>query len=151
MYAGLPVSPVDLGDAPEESVESLNPLAISFDGKMLISAGMENIYLWSLPDGVLQQTIEDKTHRISLITSKPANNLIASGSFDNTIKLYSLPDGSLLKTLQEDSAILSIAISNDGKLMASGSQFSGIKLWSLPDGLLLNSFRNFSLFFLDFS
>ena len=89
------------------------------------------------------------------VAISPDGRLLASGSYDRTIKLWSLPDGALLKTLTVPyQPINSVAISPDGRLLASGIAASGsggagsvdgsVKLWSLPDGALLKTLNGLS-------
>lgn len=77
---------------------------------------------------------------VSAIAISPKGHLLASGSYDQTIKLWSLPDGALLNTLTgHTGAVWSVAIGPDGRLLASASLDGTIKLWSLPGGTLLKT------------
>jgi hypothetical protein len=77
---------------------------------------------------------------VSSVSFSPDGKILASGSWDNTIKLYSMPDGLLLKTLEGHTHdVESVCFSPDGKILASGSSDKTIKLWSIPDGELLKT------------
>ena len=63
-----------------------------------------------------------------------------SGTIDATIKLWNLQTGKLLFTLTGHStAVLSVAISLDGKTLASASRDGIIKFWNLHTGELLQT------------
>jgi len=52
--------------------------------------------------------------------------LLATGSFDKTVRLWSLPEGKLLQTLRppigpgDDGKVYAVAVSPDGRLVAAG-------------------------------
>jgi len=59
-----------------------------------------------------------------------SNDILASGSYDSTIKLWNKNTGDLLRTLNgHGSGVSSIAFDSDD-ILASGSGDSYIKLWS---------------------
>jgi WD40 repeat protein len=61
--------------------------------------------------------------------------LLASGSFDNTIKLWEYPSGKEARTLKGHTAqVYSVAFSPLGNLLASGSQDKSVRLWDPKDG-----------------
>ena len=63
------------------------------------------------------------------------DNIIASGSYDNTIKLYSLIEKNVKFTLfGHDSPIYCLLLLNNGKLISgSGSYDKSIKVWNLKE------------------
>ena len=70
-----------------------------------------------------------------------ASDLLASGSFDSTIKVWNLTTGGLIRTLKgHKSAILnSIDLINNGQVLLSGSQDKTLKLWNWKTGECLNT------------
>ncbi len=73
----------------------------------------------------------------------PDGQLIASGSWDNTVKLWKR-DGTLLNTLNGHSdEVYAVAISPDGQLIASASRDKTVKLWK-RDGTLLTTLNGHS-------
>ena len=110
-------------------------VAISPDGKMLVSGDLRGIKLWSLPEGTLLKAFEGYQD-VSAVAISPDSKMLASGN-DGTIKLWSLPEGILLKTLKGDEYLTdAVAFSPDGKMLVSGNART-MKLWSLPEGTLL--------------
>ena len=76
------------------------------------------------------------------ISFNPDGKLLASGSYDKTIKLWEVPSGKLIKTLEGHEAdVKSVSFSPDGKLLASGSKDKTIKLWEVPSGKLIKTLK----------
>ncbi len=126
----------------------VNALAITPDGKILISGGSDHsIKFWSLPGDTLIKTIgnpaennrlEAHNSEVRSLAVSPDGKILVSCSFDKTIKFWSLPDGAWIKTIENpEDRLLSVAISPDGKMLVSSSYANDIKFWSFPEGELL--------------
>jgi WD40 repeat protein len=126
-----------------EGGSQLTSLAISPDGKFLVSGG-KLLRVWFIPSGTLFHTLESQdSHGIQCLAISPKDNLLASGSYSGTnngcLKLWSLSSGRLIKTIEgiNDGGIDSLIISPDGNLLVSGNR--ALKLWRLPSGKLLRT------------
>ncbi len=74
------------------------------------------------------------------VAFSPDNQLIASGSADNTVIIWKW-DGTLLKTLRgHEGSVNAVAFSPNSQFIASASVDNTIKLWS-RDGTLLRTFE----------
>lgn len=103
------------------------------------------------PASLIEQTIPLPSQEILLlqghqsgicvegcIAFSPDGRLLASGSWDHTIKLWNLNTGKVRQTLEgHKDSVLSIAFSPNGLLLASGSADSTIKLWEVSTGKIL--------------
>src|SRR5262245_13993398 len=84
---------------------------------------------------------------IQSIAFSPNRNVIASGSFDHTIKLWDAATGRELRALYGHSdAVLSVAFSPDGNVIASGSGDNTIKLWDVATGRELRALSGHSFY-----
>jgi len=85
-------------------------------------------------------SLEGHNSYVDAVAFSPDGKLIASGSWDDTIKLWKT-DGTLVGTLSgHNSLVLAVAFSQDGKLIASGSRDETIKLWK-TDGTLVKTLQ----------
>ncbi|QJB25954.1 WD40 repeat domain-containing protein [Limnospira fusiformis SAG 85.79] len=72
----------------------------------------------------------------------PDGKVLASGSYDGTIKIWDLESGSLRQTIAAHaSAVASLAIAPDGKHLISGSVDNRVRLWDLDTGKLIRTFN----------
>jgi WD40 repeat protein/uncharacterized caspase-like protein len=81
---------------------------------------------------------------ISDIQFSPDGKILASASWDKTIKLWRVEDGQLLNTLaNHQDTLTSIAFSPDGQKLVSGSEDNTINLWKIEDekGELIKTIR----------
>ncbi|EDW45392.1 F-box-like/WD repeat-containing protein ebi [Drosophila sechellia] len=76
-------------------------------------------------------------------TNNPNTNLIlASASFDSTVRLWDVERGSCIHTLTKHTEpVYSVAFSPDGKHLASGSFDKCVHIWSTQTGHLVHSYK----------
>ena len=93
------------------------------------------INIWrNNPDGKqkLIRTLAGHQKTISQIKYSPDGQLIASASWDKTIKLWHAQTGKLINTLTgHQDGVNSITFSPDGQTLISGSEDKTIKLWHI--------------------
>ncbi|KAL3251159.1 hypothetical protein ABHI18_010792 [Aspergillus niger] len=76
------------------------------------------------------QTLEGHSNAVTSVAFSNNGQLLASGSYDKTVKLWDAATGALKHTLEgHSSRVTSVAFSNNGQLLASGSGDKTIKLW----------------------
>jgi serine/threonine protein kinase len=114
---------------------SVNSVAISPDGKSLVSGGYKTIKLWNLETGKEIRTFLEHSDSVNSVAISPDGKTLVSGSGDNTVKLWDLQTGKEILTLKGHSDnVSSVAITPDGKTLVSGSWDNTIKLWDLKTG-----------------
>ncbi|KAM5528787.1 Vegetative incompatibility protein HET-E-1-like protein 7 [Fusarium oxysporum f. sp. phaseoli] len=87
------------------------------------------------------QTLEGHRGSVSSVVFSNDGKLIASGSYDNTIKIWNTATGEEERTLMGHTGrVTSIVFSKDGKLVASGSWDETVKIWNLAMGINVKSF-----------
>ncbi|KUM63119.1 hypothetical protein ACN42_g4003 [Penicillium freii] len=90
----------------------------------------------------LQQTLEGHSTSVRCVSFSLDGRIIASGSFDATIKLWNPTTGSLQHTLEGHlRCVRSVSFSPDNRVIASGSEDKTVRLWDRATGNLQRTFE----------
>jgi WD40 repeat protein len=189
LYSVFPVNPISViaslpsGILLERTLKGhsnwVDSVAYSPDGQTVASGSNDKtIKLWNVNTGNLLQTFEGHSKWVNSVAYSPdgqtlasgsndnsVGEVLASGSFDDTIKLWNVKTGKLLQTLEGNShSVNSVAYSPDGQTLASGGSISyqelirlkyspdlasgsydqSIKLWNVKTGNLLQTLEGHS-------
>jgi len=78
------------------------------------------------------RTLSGHSSSVTSVMFSPDGRMIASGSWDHTIKIWSVSDGCEIGTLRGHSDYIhSVAFSSDGATLASGSDDRTVKPWRI--------------------
>lgn len=115
---------------------AIHSIAVSTGDKLLYAAGDDKkIYVYSLPEGKLQQTLVGHTGKIVTLAMAADDKMLYSAGEDKMIFVWSLSTGETVKTLMgHTDTVTSLALTPDGALLASGSKDRTIRLWDLKTG-----------------
>jgi len=119
---------------------NVNALVFSPDGSHLFAAAGEagllgEVRQWNIADGKLVRVFEGHQDAIYSTALSPNGKILATGSYDQSIKLWDVESGKELNTLTgHNGAVFGLAFRPDGKILASASADRTIKLWNLENG-----------------
>jgi WD40 repeat protein/tRNA A-37 threonylcarbamoyl transferase component Bud32 len=89
---------------------------------------------------VWEETKEEDVVNVPAVDFSPDGTMIASGSWDHSVKLWRVSDGMLLHKLKDHASnIENVAFSPDGTMVASASWDKTVKLWNVRDGSLIRT------------
>jgi WD40 repeat protein len=81
---------------------------------------------------MLPRTLEGHSSAVYSVTFSPDGKLVASGSYDNTIKLWDAITGAMYVSIEGHlDCVQSVAFSPVDKMVASGSNDRTLKLWDV--------------------
>jgi WD40 repeat protein/tetratricopeptide (TPR) repeat protein len=126
---------------------TVSSLAVSSDGGCVVIGSQDGtVTVWDARAGKKLLTFKGHPSRVMIrmwVSPSSVNSvaisgnggLIASGSWDNTVKVWDARTGKKVHTLNgHTGAVTSVAISGDGGLIASGSQDKTVKVWDARTG-----------------
>ncbi|MHC4204176.1 MAG: protein kinase domain-containing protein [Planctomycetota bacterium] len=91
-------------------------------------------YLWQLTTAHHQTLYGHNGYAVSVAFS-PMGDILASASYDKTVKLWDPASGRLKQTLTHTDQVRSLAFSPDGNTLATGCQNGILRLWDVGTGL----------------
>ncbi|XP_054635716.1 PWP2 small subunit processome component [Dunckerocampus dactyliophorus] len=108
-------------------------LAVDVSGE-LVSAGAQDsfeIFLWSMQTGRLLEVLGGHEGPVSCLCFSPVQSILASASWDRTIRLWDMMDSWQVKeTLHLSADALSVAYRPDGQELAVASLNGEISFWN---------------------
>jgi len=92
----------------------------------------------------LSPVVQDMhTHIVNHVAFSPDGHILASGSYDKTIKLWKMPEGLLIRTLVgHTEEVYYVAFSSDGSLLFSKYFHNEIIVFNILDGSVVKKIDN---------
>ncbi|MBP0018167.1 MAG: CHAT domain-containing protein [Cyanobacteria bacterium SBLK] len=121
-------------------------LEFSPEGQILAANDNQDIVLWNIKTGREIARLQGHSNKVTDIAFHPKDpRILASCSYDKTIKVWHTDTGRILMTLSGHlDEVYAIAFSPDGQILASGGKDNTIKLWSIDSGKFPKTLRSHS-------
>jgi len=126
----------------------INAIALSGNGQWLASGGADSqVVVWKMDwptlTGSVVYTLTGHTSPINTLAITP-NNILASGSADNTVRTWDLATGNPLQTLTgHEGFVNAIAVSPNGKELVAVGAASAAVMWDLDRGEAVSRFSGY--------
>src|SRR6266699_736590 len=95
--------------------------------------------VWRDSGKMLDLAWQAHTAAVQALACRPDEQMLATGSWDGTIKLWNLENGALLWLGQHTGSIHRLAFTPDGRTLASGGDDAVSRLWDVSTGKLLQT------------
>jgi WD40 repeat protein/serine/threonine protein kinase len=110
----------------------VNAVAISADGKTLLTACLKTARLWNATTATPIGTPIEHPSLITAIAFSPDSHTVITSGYDGTVQAWSTDTGKPAgRSLKHSHVITCVAFSPDGKTLLSGSQDTTATLWNL--------------------
>lgn len=94
------------------------------------------------------QTLTGHTDKVTSVAVSPDGTIIASGSYDETIRVWDIETGKTIQVLKGHTTMVnSVAFFPDGKWVVSGSTDNTVRVWDLKTGETIRIFNYILLVF----
>jgi WD40 repeat protein/tRNA A-37 threonylcarbamoyl transferase component Bud32 len=120
-------------------------VAISSDGRIVVSGGDEGGKIWDAATGKLLHSLPHD-RRVYAVAIAPDGKRVVTGSSDDTAKVWDLATGALLLRLDHRNSVSAARFSPDGKHIATACKDFVVRLWNAETGQLERELPGHSAF-----
>ncbi len=114
---------------------SINSIQFSPDGKLLAVASSTSIWIYDVDTSKELYRFIGHVQTVSSIAFSPNSKMLASGSWDQTVRLWDPKKGTHLRTLTGHTGrVHSVAFSPNGRTLASSGADKIVRLWDTGKG-----------------
>lgn len=103
----------------------------------IVCAGSQDpfeIYVWALQTGKLLEVLSGHEGPIACLAYSSSTSMLASGSWDGTLKLWDIYNNSCIETFEHGCDVLAVAFRSDGKEVACTATDGNIYFWDTDSG-----------------
>lgn len=112
-------------------------LAVDPSGEVVVAGSSDSfqIFMWSVQTGKLLDVLSGHEGPVSSLAFSPTGNVLASGSWDKSVRLWNVYDRSrAVEPFQLSADVLAVAFKPDGKEFAASSLDGQILFWDVSLG-----------------
>lgn len=115
-------------------------LALDVSGQIVCAGTLDpfSIYVWSLQTGRLTDVLSGHTGPVTSLAFSPsaaAEPILASGSWDHTVRLWNVyQNKALIEPLAHSTDVLAVAFRPDGKQLTSATLNGYLNVWDVKEG-----------------
>ena len=115
--------------------------SVDYSGEIVAAGSLDtyNIFVWSLKTGDLIDVLNGHTGPVSCLAFSHINDILVSGSWDNTVKMWELyTKKGISETYEHNSKITAIALSPNDKEVAVATLNGELYTWDIETGSIKN-------------
>jgi WD40 repeat protein len=122
-------------------------MAFSPDGKWLATGSFEEVALWDVKTGKLENKLMGFAHNVVALAFSTDGKFLATGggvpTADGEIKVFETGSWNLVTDIKggHSDTVFGVSISPDSKLIATGGADKFVKVFELPSGKFVKSFE----------
>ncbi|KAM6476127.1 hypothetical protein HDV62DRAFT_384573 [Trichoderma sp. SZMC 28011] len=150
LASGLPCGAINVWEIKESSIYlqtskkfagGVHSVTFSRNGRLAFSLSDGEVGIWDMKSTCLR--FEGHKKSVLSVVFSPNNQLLASGSSDETIKVWDINSGACLQTLEgHDKPINSVIFCPSGHRLISASSDSTIRVWDIDSGVCLQTLED---------
>ena len=114
----------------------LTCLAADASGELICAGSLDpfNIYVWALQTGKLLDVLAGHEGPIACLSICPETSVLASGSWDGTLKLWDVYNNTNTETMEHGCDVLAVAWRPDGAEICCATTNGTLNIWDVGSG-----------------